>query len=78
MYNKLIEEKLITPSLAEVMFGGEDNADITLGWDTLAKEVHEVCLFYSAIVQVYLVGIAQQRGVTIRELKEYQDVVNII
>ena len=75
---RLINEKLITPSLAEVLFGDESRVKRALSPMTLAKEVHEVCLFYTAIVQAYLVGIAQQRGVTIKELVEYKDVVELI
>ena len=75
---RLINEKLITPSLAEVLFGDDARVKRALSPMTLAKEVHEVCLFYTAIVQAYLVGIAQQRGVTIKELVEYKDVVELI
>ena len=63
MFNKLINEKLITQSVGEILFGNAYNRRIVLMSDMLPKTAHEVCLFYSAIVQAYIIGVAQKKGV---------------
>ena len=78
MYNKLINEGYITPSVAEVLFGDEFNREIVLFSDMLPKTVHEVCLFYSALVSAYLVGIANSKGVEVSKLEEYGSVAKMI
>ena len=78
MYNKLIREGHINPSVAEVLFGDEFNREIALMSDMLPKTVHEVCLFYSALVQAYIVGVAQKKGETISSLSEYGHVSEML
>lgn len=78
MFNKLINEKLITQSVGERLFGNAYNRRIVLMSDMLPKTAHEVCLFYSALVQAYVIGVAQKKGVEVKELKEYGGVADAI
>ncbi|MBQ3572824.1 MAG: toll/interleukin-1 receptor domain-containing protein [Clostridia bacterium] len=78
MYNKLIREGLINSSVAEVLFGDEFNREIALMSDILPKTVHEVCLFYSTLVQAYVIGVAHKKGVTVTELEEYGHVSEML
>ena len=78
MFNKLINEKLITQSVGEILFGNAYNRRIVLMSDMLPKTAHEVCLFYSAIVQAYIIGVAQKKGVDVKDLKEYGAVADAV
>ena len=78
MYNKIINEGLVTSSLAEILFGTGYKRMGRLMSSMLPKTMHEVCTFYSALVQAYVIGIAQKKGVKICELKEYAPVVDAV
>ncbi len=78
MNNQIINEKVITSSLSETLFGVGRRRQVRLMASMLPKTLHEVCVFYSAIVQAYLIGIAQKKGVKITELKEYSSISSAV
>ncbi|MBQ7408871.1 MAG: toll/interleukin-1 receptor domain-containing protein [Clostridia bacterium] len=79
LYQELIQNNLITPSCAELLFGKQEGRAMRLRESRLAKKtVRSVSVFYAALVSAYVVGVALKRGVTIRELEEYKPIADVI